>query len=66
MAGLRASKGVTASTQPQFASPRRPPAAIKTDMTRKLFGTDGIRGRSNTEPMTAMTALTAAVAATWW
>jgi phosphoglucosamine mutase len=32
-------------------------------MTRKLFGTDGIRGRSNTEPMTAMTALTAAVAA---
>ena len=32
-------------------------------MTRKLFGTDGIRGRSNTEPMTAVTALTAAVAA---
>ena len=32
-------------------------------MTRKLFGTDGIRGRSNTEPMTAVTALTTAVAA---
>jgi len=31
-------------------------------MARKLFGTDGIRGRSNTEPMTAVTALTAAVA----
>jgi phosphoglucosamine mutase len=32
-------------------------------MTRKLFGTDGIRGRSNSEPMTALTALTVAVAA---
>ena len=32
-------------------------------MTRKLFGTDGIRARSNTEPMTAVTILTAAVAA---
>lgn len=29
----------------------------------KLFGTDGIRGRSNTEPMTATTALTVAMAA---
>ena len=26
-------------------------------MTRKLFGTDGIRGRANQEPMTAETAL---------
>jgi len=26
-------------------------------MTRKLFGTDGIRGRANVEPMTAETAL---------
>jgi len=32
-------------------------------MARKLFGTDGIRGRSNSEPMTAVTALTVAVAA---
>lgn len=31
-------------------------------MTRKLFGTDGIRGRSNTEPMTAQTALAVAMA----
>ena len=26
-------------------------------MTRKLFGTDGIRGTTNSEPMTAVTAL---------
>ena len=26
-------------------------------MTRKFFGTDGIRGTTNTEPMTAETAL---------
>jgi len=32
-------------------------------MTRKLFGTDGIRGRANQEPMTAMTALRLAMAA---
>ena len=32
-------------------------------MTRKLFGTDGIRGRANTEPMTAETALRVAMAA---
>ena len=32
-------------------------------MTRKLFGTDGIRGRSNQEPMTAETALRVAMAA---
>lgn len=32
-------------------------------MTRKLFGTDGIRGLANTEPMTAETALKAAQAA---
>lgn len=32
-------------------------------MTRKLFGTDGIRGRANTEPMTATTALSVAMAA---
>ncbi|WP_205574656.1 phosphoglucosamine mutase [Indioceanicola profundi] len=32
-------------------------------MTRKLFGTDGIRGKANTEPMTAETALKAAMAA---
>ena len=31
-------------------------------MTRKLFGTDGIRGRANIEPMTAETALRVAVA----
>lgn len=31
-------------------------------MTRKLFGTDGIRGRANSEPMTAMTALKVALA----
>ncbi len=31
-------------------------------MTRKLFGTDGIRGRANTEPMTAETALKVAMA----
>ena len=31
-------------------------------MTRKLFGTDGIRGRANIEPMTAETALKVAVA----
>ena len=31
-------------------------------MTRKLFGTDGIRGRANTEPMTAETALQVAMA----
>jgi phosphoglucosamine mutase len=32
-------------------------------MTRKLFGTDGIRGRANTEPMTAETAMRVAMAA---
>ncbi|MEM7446216.1 MAG: phosphoglucosamine mutase [Pseudomonadota bacterium] len=32
-------------------------------MTRKLFGTDGIRGTANTEPMTAETALRVAAAA---
>src|SRR6202046_3019630 len=32
-------------------------------MTRKLFGTDGIRGRANAEPMTAETALRVAMAA---
>ncbi len=32
-------------------------------MTRKLFGTDGIRGRANQEPMTAATALNVAMAA---
>ncbi len=32
-------------------------------MTRKLFGTDGIRGRANHEPMTAETALRVAMAA---
>jgi phosphoglucosamine mutase len=31
-------------------------------MTRKLFGTDGIRGRANQEPMTATTALSLAMA----
>jgi phosphoglucosamine mutase len=31
-------------------------------MTRKLFGTDGIRGRANQEPMTATTALSVAMA----
>jgi len=31
-------------------------------MTRKLFGTDGIRGRANQEPMTASTALNVALA----
>jgi phosphoglucosamine mutase len=32
-------------------------------MTRKLFGTDGIRGKANLEPMTAATALKVAIAA---
>jgi phosphoglucosamine mutase len=32
------------------------------EMTRKLFGTDGIRGKANTEPMTAETALRVAMA----
>ena len=32
-------------------------------MTRKLFGTDGIRGTANAEPMTAETALKVAMAA---
>src|SRR5271165_5976627 len=32
-------------------------------MTRKLFGTDGIRGRANQEPMTAETSLRVAMAA---
>lgn len=32
-------------------------------MTRKLFGTDGIRGTANVEPMTAQTALRVAMAA---
>lgn len=32
-------------------------------MTRKLFGTDGIRGKANEEPMTAETALRVAMAA---
>jgi phosphoglucosamine mutase len=32
-------------------------------MSRKLFGTDGIRGTANTEPMTAETALKVAMAA---
>lgn len=31
-------------------------------MTRKLFGTDGIRGTANIEPMTAETALKVAMA----
>ncbi len=32
-------------------------------MSRKLFGTDGIRGKANSEPMTAETALTLGMAA---
>ena len=32
-------------------------------MTRKLFGTDGVRGRANAEPMTAATALRLGMAA---
>ncbi len=32
-------------------------------MTRKLFGTDGIRGRANQEPMTAATSMKVAMAA---
>ncbi len=32
-------------------------------MTRRLFGTDGIRGQANQEPMTAATALSVAMAA---
>ncbi len=32
-------------------------------MTRRLFGTDGVRGRANTEPMTAATALGLGMAA---
>jgi phosphoglucosamine mutase len=32
-------------------------------MTRKLFGTDGIRGKANSEPMTPETALSVAMAA---
>ena len=32
-------------------------------MTRKLFGTDGIRGTANSEPITAETALAVAMAA---
>ncbi len=32
-------------------------------MTRKLFGTDGIRGTANREPVTAETALAVAMAA---
>ena len=32
-------------------------------MTRKLFGTDGIRGKANTDPITAATALNVAMAA---
>ena len=32
-------------------------------MTRKLFGTDGIRGAANVEPMTAETALQVGMAA---
>ena len=32
-------------------------------MTRKLFGTDGIRGTANIEPMTPETALKVAMAA---
>jgi phosphoglucosamine mutase len=32
-------------------------------MTRRLFGTDGVRGRANTEPMTAATALRLGMAA---
>ncbi|HTS91513.1 MAG TPA: phosphoglucosamine mutase, partial [Stellaceae bacterium] len=32
-------------------------------MTRKLFGTDGIRGQANSEPMTPETALKVAMAA---
>ena len=35
-------------------------------MTRKLFGTDGIRGTANQEPMTAETALRVAMAAGRW
>ena len=32
-------------------------------MTRKLFGTDGVRGRANTDPMTAEMALKLGAAA---
>ncbi|HET9145272.1 MAG TPA: phosphoglucosamine mutase, partial [Sphingomicrobium sp.] len=32
-------------------------------MTRKFFGTDGIRGTTNAEPMTAQTALAVGMAA---
>ena len=32
-------------------------------MAHKLFGTDGVRGRANTEPMTAETVLQVGLAA---
>ena len=35
----------------------RPAREYVGSMTRRLFGTDGVRGRANTEPMTATTAL---------
>ena len=46
------------------------PAAAEIDMaramTQQLFGTDGIRGTANVEPMTAETALRVATAAGHW
>lgn len=35
-------------------------------MSRKLFGTDGVRGRANTHPMTAEMALRLGAAAGRW
>jgi len=43
-----------------------PQTSTRTNAQRKYFGTDGIRGQANTEPMTATTALRVAQAAAFY
>src|SRR5690348_14406262 len=70
-AGVRPCRPRAATNRPaasnrsrsRAAEPSRAPGGIVKSTTRKLFGTDGIRGTANREPMTADIALKVAMAA---
>lgn len=56
-----------AATAPPAESLTQPAApALAAPKTRKLFGTDGIRGRANEHPMTPEIALKVGSAIAWW
>ena len=49
-----------------MARSHRPAGEVQSPSTRKLFGTDGIRGVANEYPMTPEIALRVGAAMTWW